>query len=78
MNCWACRRRLSASVCSYCPVRLREWAAREGVHYQTAWRWWRDGTLPVPARQTETGTILVDVPREDTVSGLVVVYARVS
>jgi predicted site-specific integrase-resolvase len=28
-------------------VMLREWAAREGVHCQTAWRWWRDGKLPV-------------------------------
>ena len=43
-------------------VRLREWAAREGVHYQRAWRWWRDGKLPVPARQTAPGTILVEVP----------------
>jgi len=49
------------------------------VHYQTAWRWWRDGTLPVAARQTETGTILVDVPRvEAPVSSRAVVYARVS
>jgi putative resolvase len=31
------------------------------VHYRTAWRWWRDGKLPVPARQTATGTILVEV-----------------
>lgn len=43
----------------------------------TAWRWWKDGKLPVPARQTESGTILVDVPptRE---GGRTVVYARVS
>jgi putative resolvase len=59
-------------------VKLREWAAREGVHYQTAWRWWRDGKLPVPARQTATGTILVDVPVPGGVAGGVVVYARVS
>ncbi len=59
-------------------MRLGEWAAREGVHYQTAWRWWRDGALPVPAWQTETGTILVDVPREGDRPGRVVVYARVS
>jgi putative resolvase len=58
-------------------VRLSEWARREGVHYQTAWRWFRDGTLPVPARQTATGTILVDGPgRED--AGGVALYARVS
>jgi predicted site-specific integrase-resolvase len=42
-------------------VKLREWAAREGVHYQTAWRWWWDGRLPVQARQTVTSTILVGV-----------------
>ncbi len=27
-------------------MKLRQWAAREGVHYQTAWRWWRDGKRP--------------------------------
>ena len=59
-------------------VKLREWAAREGVHYQTAWRWWRDGKLPVPARQTATGTILVEVPAAGGAAGGVVVYARVS
>jgi putative resolvase len=48
------------------------------VHYQTAWRWWRDEKLPVPARQTATGTILVEVPAARSVAGGVVVYARVS
>jgi putative resolvase len=59
-------------------VMLREWAAREGVHCQTAWRWWRDEKLPVPARQTATGTILVEVPAVGGVAPSVVVYARVS
>lgn len=58
-------------------MKLREWAAREGVHYQTASRWWRDGKLPVPARQTETGTILVDVPVPGCAAGAVL-SARVS
>jgi putative resolvase len=58
-------------------VRLREWAAREGVHYQRAWRWWRDGKLPVPARQTGTGPIVVEVPAGGGVASGVV-YARVS
>jgi putative resolvase len=48
------------------------------VHYQTAWRWWRDGKLPVPARQTATGTIVVEVPAAGGVAPGVVVYARVS
>jgi len=57
-------------------MRLSEWAQREGIHYTTAWRWWRAGKLPVPARQTATGTILVDVePRR---AGRLVIYARVS
>ncbi len=57
-------------------MKLSEWARREDIHYTTAWRWWRAGKLPVPARQTSTGTILVDVePRR---AGRLVVYARVS
>ena len=59
-------------------VKLRQWAAREGVHYQTAWRWWRDGKLPVPARQTATGTILVEVPAASSVAARAVVCAPVS
>jgi putative resolvase len=58
-------------------MRLLEWAEREGVHYQTAWKWFRDGMLPVPARQTRTGVILVDVPRREDATG-VALYARVS
>lgn len=60
-------------------VRLSEWAKREGVHYQTAWKWFRDGTLPVQARQTATGTILVDDPAERVEKPVgVALYARVS
>jgi putative resolvase len=61
-------------------VRLKEWAAQQGIHYQTAWKWFRDGKLPVPALQTPSGTILVQpaaqaTPSEDGGLGL---YARVS
>ena len=59
-------------------MRLSEWAEREGVHYQTAWRWFRDGQLPVPAVRTPSGTILVEVVRGDGRSGRTVIYARVS
>ena len=70
---------LSANVCaSLFPVRLSEWAQREGVHDQTAWRWFRDGHLPVPAVRTPTGTIMVDVPRLGVEGGRTVLYARVS
>jgi putative resolvase len=61
-------------------MRLKEWAAQQGIHYQTAWRWFRDGKLPVPALQTPSGTILVQSaadarPPDDGGLGL---YARVS
>lgn len=44
-------------------MKLSEWAKQEGIHYQTAWKWFRDGKLPVPAVRTPSGTILVEVPR---------------
>jgi putative resolvase len=59
-------------------MRLREWADRQGVHYQTAWKWFRDGTLPVPATQTATGTILVLSDSEELEAGGLGLYARVS
>ena len=59
-------------------MRLSEWAEREGVDYQTAWRWFRDGQLPVPAVRTPSGTILVEVVRGDGRSGRTVICARVS
>jgi len=58
-------------------VKLSDWAKREGIHYQTAWKWFKQGTLPVPARQTATGTILVAEPAVDGAVG-VALYARVS
>jgi putative resolvase len=60
-------------------MKLSEWAAQQGVHYQTAWRWWKRGTLPVPARQLASGTILVEAPASPLgTAGRTVVYARVS
>ncbi|MEX0659032.1 MAG: IS607 family transposase [Egibacteraceae bacterium] len=58
-------------------MRLREWAECEGVHYQTAWRWVRDGRMPVPVSRTPTGTIIVCVDDADPTGGLGL-YARVS
>ncbi|WP_326708271.1 IS607 family transposase [Streptomyces sp. NBC_01474] len=58
-------------------MKLSEWAARNGVHYQTAWTWAKEGRMPVPVRQTPSGTWLVDEPAS-TVSGRVVAYCRVS
>lgn len=58
-------------------MKLSEWAARNGVHYQTAWRWARDGKMPVPVTRTPTGLWLVhdDTPTEH---GRAVAYCRVS
>jgi putative resolvase len=39
--------------------RESEWAREQGISYRTAWRWFKAGTLPVPAKQAATGTILV-------------------
>jgi putative resolvase len=58
-------------------VKLSDWAKREGISYLTAWRWWKEGRLPVPAHQTPSGSILVDLPAE-LAAGRTVVYARVS
>ncbi|MEU5379607.1 IS607 family transposase [Streptomyces sp. NPDC005968] len=52
-------------------------AARNGVHYQTAWVWAKEGRMPVPVRQTPSGTWLVDEGAA-AVSGRVVAYCRVS
>ena len=57
-------------------MKLSEWADRQGVHYMTAWRWWKAGKLPVPAYQTPSGSIIVRVA--DSPPGRAVIYARVS
>src|SRR5215218_3663281 len=61
-------------------MKLAAWARVNGVHPQTAYRWFRQGTMPVPARRLPSGTILVEVPGSDD-DGLdrpAVLYARVS
>lgn len=58
-------------------VNLKEWAAQQGVHPITAYRWFREGKLPVPARRVGR-LILVDPPTEHPKeAGKTVVYARV-
>jgi len=58
-------------------VNLKEWAARNGVGYATARRWFAEGMLPVPARRVG-GLILVVDESEPAPAGTAVVYARVS
>jgi putative resolvase len=57
-------------------VKLAEWARSNGVHPQTAYRWFREDKMPVAARRLESGTIWVDTALEGA-SGRVL-YARVS
>jgi putative resolvase len=58
-------------------VNLREWALVQGVHPKTAYRWFREGTLPVPARRAGR-LILVDPDLKPVVTGTVAAYCRVS
>lgn len=61
-------------------MNLTEWARVQGVHPQTAYRWFREGTLPVPAERVGPRTILVNVQANaapGTIGG-VGLYARVS
>jgi putative resolvase len=55
-------------------MKRSEWARKQGISYQTAWRWVRQGKMPVPLEQTPTGTILVKEP--ETTSQAVASYAR--
>jgi putative resolvase len=57
-------------------MKLSKWAKQNGVSYWTAWKWFRDGNLPVEAIQTKSGTILVQQPEQQ--SGKIAIYARVS
>ena len=59
-------------------MNLAAWAERNGVARVTAYRWFRAGVLPVPARKVRR-LILVDEPsREAGLRSRTAVYARVS
>lgn len=45
---------------------VKEWAAREGLHPQTVWKWRREGTMPVPVEHTPTGMWLIHDPKYET------------
>ena len=61
-------------------MNLTEWAKAQGISPHTAYRWFREGTLPVPAERVGTRTILVNVEANTAagVTGGVGLYARVS
>jgi putative resolvase len=61
-------------------VNLTEWAQAQGIHVQTAYRWYREGTLPVPARKV--GRLILVSPQTAAGSARMAegagLYARVS
>ena len=59
-------------------VKLSEWAGLQGVDPQTAYRWFREGTLPVPA--VKMGRMILVSPEAalERQSGGFGLYARVS
>ncbi|MDG4857039.1 IS607 family transposase [Streptomyces sp. T-3] len=61
-------------------MNLTEWARAQGVNPHTAYRWFREGSLPVPARRVGPRTILVniDANTSPSVTRGVGLYARVS
>lgn len=40
-------------------MKLSDWAKTQGISYLTAYRWFKNGTLPVKAYQSDSGTIIV-------------------
>ena len=59
-------------------MNLTEWARAQGVHVTTAYRWYREGVLPVPARKV--GRLILVSAGTAAVSALggAGLYARVS
>ena len=61
-------------------VNLTQWARSQGIHPQTAYRWFREDRLPVPAVRVNARTVLVspDAAAGGAVQGGIGLYARVS
>lgn len=59
-------------------MNLTEWAHAQGIHVTTAYRWYREGTLPVPARKV--GRLILVSPDTAAVPprGGAGLYTRVS
>jgi putative resolvase len=62
-------------------MRLTDWAEKQGIAYMTAWRWFKQGKMPVKTIQTPSGMILVEVEDGARTPARVkstAIYARVS
>jgi len=60
-------------------MNLREWAEAQHIHPQTAYRWFREGRLPVPAQRVGGPIVVGDLTeRAFAHRGKTAIYARVS
>src|ERR1039458_10172123 len=59
-------------------MNLSEWADVQGIHPQTAYRWFREGTLPVPPRKVGRMILVGDLEIAVPQRGTTAVYAGVS
>ncbi|WP_435108384.1 IS607 family transposase [Nocardiopsis synnemataformans] len=61
-------------------MNLTQWARAQGIAPRTAYRWFREGTLPVPAERVGPRTILVNIDANTSppATADVGLYARVS
>jgi len=59
-------------------MKLSDYAKQQGVRYETAWRWFRDGKIR--GRRVGVHTILIEeaVPKPSPVTQVTAVYTRVS
>lgn len=59
-------------------MKLSQWAKKQGIHYNTAYRWFRNGVMPVKAYKTKTNTIIVEENALNEKNNNVFIYCRVS
>lgn len=59
-------------------MNLADWAESVGVSRHTAYRWFREGTLPVPAERVGRLILVRTTLADEGAAGGVVIYARVS
>ena len=55
-------------------MNLTEWARQQEIHPQTAYRWLRNGTMPVPIARVNSRSVLV-FPDQATPQGALGFYA---
>ena len=59
-------------------MNLTEWARAQGIHVTTAYRWYREGVLPVPARKVGRLILVSPDTAATSAQGGAGLYARVS